>query len=345
MVLAAKPKKPASEHHRKRNGQHHKHTKPYAKAYWPYLPMLAIIGLGFILNMLWPQPGAGVLSYATNMSISGLLNQTNQQRQTEGQTGLTINDKLMAAAQAKADDMASRGYWSHTTPDGKEPWWFVSNAGYDYLASGENLAYGFDTSQAAVTGWMNSPGHRANILNAGYREVGFGIANAENYQGRGQETIVVALYGTPVGPVVATAPETSTSPSGTQPAPAATTDSASRQDTLVASSTQPAAQELSLQPGTAAAAPAVAVAETPGPQQRVARVELVAADISPWTVVIITLIAGAAGAVFILRHVIFWRRALVHGEMFIIRHWKLDLVIVGITVVTALLTRTAGFIQ
>src|SRR5690606_34410957 len=120
---------------------------------------------------------------------------TNTQRTANGLTGLTLNGQLNAAAQAKADDMAARDYWSHNTPEGDAPWVFIVNAGYQYQTAGENLAYGFLNSTATVKGWMDSPGHRANILNGSYKEVGFGIANSANYQGTGPETIVVAMYG------------------------------------------------------------------------------------------------------------------------------------------------------
>src|SRR6185369_9999820 len=107
---------------------------------------------------------------------------------------LQLNDQLAAAAQAKANDMARRGYWSHVTPDGKQPWSFVEASGYQYEAAGENLAYGFGSSDEVMTAWMHSPEHRANILNSVYQDVGFATANVPNYRGTGPETIVVAMY-------------------------------------------------------------------------------------------------------------------------------------------------------
>lgn len=346
MVLSVKKQKPLSPHHKKRNGHHHKRTKPYHKAYWPYLPMLAVIGFGFILNLLWPQPGGGVLAYATSMSPSSLLQQTNNERLKAGQSGLVINSQLASAAQAKADDMAARDYWSHVTPDGKQPWWFVNNAGYDYQATGENLAYGFDTELAAVTGWMNSPGHRANILNAGYRDVGFGIANASDYQGHGPETIVVALYGTPFG-VDATSTQPAAAPSAAQ-APAkeqvaASVSPAPQSQTPASTPATPQAPVSRSQSQPAAVAAGSAATGTDG--QRVARLQLVAANISPWSVLMTTLALALLAGIFILRHMYFWHRALVRSERFFIKHWKLDLVLLAVVMLGAILTRTAGFIQ
>jgi hypothetical protein len=131
------------------------------------------------------------------MSIGNLLSATNQARLSNGVGSLSNNAKLNNAAQAKANDMATRNYWSHNTPEGNPPWVFITNAGYSYSRAGENLAYGFATSADTVDGWMNSPAHRENVLNAGYSEVGFGIVNAPNYNNSGNETLVVAMYAAP----------------------------------------------------------------------------------------------------------------------------------------------------
>lgn len=180
---------------------HHKerHTKGFIKVYAPYLPLLLIVGFGIFLsgNGEFRQLRSAVLAYATNMSDDGLLEATNTERLKAGLSQLSYDSTLDAAAQAKAEDMADRNYWSHNTPDGKEPWAFIDQTGYRYYKAAENLAYGFATSGGAVNGWMNSPGHRANILDPQLREVGFGIANIPNYQGNGPETLVVAMYGLP----------------------------------------------------------------------------------------------------------------------------------------------------
>lgn len=349
MVLATKPKRPTTIQHRKRTGSHHKRTKAYHKSYWPYLPMLAIVLAGVLVNMVWAPHSGGVLAYATNVSINGLLAETNSERLTAGQSGLVINQKLMAAAQAKANDMASRNYWSHITPEGQQPWWFVTNAGYDYQATGENLAYGFDNSDATVTGWMNSPSHKANLLNAAYQDVGFGIANAADYQGVGQQTVVVAMYGKVLGtttaaavtpPAPAAAPSNITAPQPV-PAPAPTTATNPNPPAQSEPSTNPA----TVPPATPTVPPITTTVPTSITSQPVSRLELMAADVSPVSVFVTILIIAVAGAVFILRHIYFWHRTLVRGEAFVIKHWKADLVIVAIIVAGTLVTRTTGFIQ
>lgn len=206
--------------HRKRQGKHQKRTSHFLKVYSPYLPLALFIGLSLFITAGWrPHTGRpGVLAYATDMSVSGLLSATNQQRSANGSASLGSNSALNSAAQAKANDMVARNYWSHNTPEGNAPWTFITNAGYNYSSAGENLAYGFETSSSTVTGWMNSPSHKENLLSTNFTEVGFGFANGANFNSSGAQTVVVAMYGKPAGsaqpatpaPAPAKAPSTTT---------------------------------------------------------------------------------------------------------------------------------------
>lgn len=196
------------------------------RTYAPYIPLTLILLSNLLVGLRWhtaQQPE--VLAYATEMSIPNLLSATNSARGSQGVSSLGVNSKLNNAAQAKANDMVSRNYWSHNTPEGNPPWVFITNAGYSYSRAGENLAYGFATSSDTIDGWMNSPAHRENILNGGYTEVGFGIANGANYNGSGQETVVVAMYAAPYNAPPAKAAPTPKA----NTAPAAGSSSASKQ--------------------------------------------------------------------------------------------------------------------
>lgn len=197
MALATKTKKPTT--FKKRQADHHKRGKHYMKAYWPYIPILAVIGLGLVVNTVWNK--SSVLGAERNFSAVSLLSETNERRTSAHEASLTLNEQLTAAAQAKAEDMIKQNYWEHTSPDGKTPWTFVTGAGYQYQAAGENLAYGFSGASETVVGWMNSKEHRANILNASYTEVGFGVASSPDFLGTGQQTVVVAEYAQPVSSV------------------------------------------------------------------------------------------------------------------------------------------------
>ena len=157
MSLVKTPPRRPSVAHKKRTAAHHKRGSHYAKSYWPYLPIALIVGLGIVAQSFFARPSSPqVLSYATNISVGGLLQGTNDQRVANGLSTLVQNGTLSQAAQAKAQDMATNDYWAHTSPSGLTPWYFISQAGYSYSTAGENLAYGFMTSAETITGWMNS---------------------------------------------------------------------------------------------------------------------------------------------------------------------------------------------
>jgi len=176
-------------------------TKRFMKIYAPYIPLLLVVVTGLFLSFQGSLKTnyQEVLGYATGVTENGLLSETNKKRSADRLPALTPNALLTQAAQAKAEDMAKRNYWSHQTPDGMQPWTFIEKSGYNYARAAENLAYGFTTSDTTVSGWMNSESHRANILDNGLSEVGFGVVNASDYQNKGPQTIIVAMYGLPSG--------------------------------------------------------------------------------------------------------------------------------------------------
>lgn len=158
-----------------------------------------------------------ITGHAAAEDVNGtLLAGTNQQRYSAGLSGLNLNYQLASAAQSKAADMVANNYWSHVSPSGAQPWDFISSSGYDYYTAGENLAYGYSSLSAVISGWMNSPEHRANMLNSSFMDVGFGVAYSANFQGQGPQTIVVAEYGAryaaPAPAPVYTAPATTYAP-------------------------------------------------------------------------------------------------------------------------------------
>jgi hypothetical protein len=143
--------------------------------------------------VIHPAAHGSVLAYATDINAANLLTLTNQQRASAGLPTLHYDSRLATSAGLKAANMYSENYWAHVSPSGIQPWYWFGQAGYAYTYAGENLAKDFDTSAGVMDGWMNSPGHRANILNANYVDVGFAVVNG-TLQG-GQTTLVVAHYG------------------------------------------------------------------------------------------------------------------------------------------------------
>jgi len=107
---------------------------------------------------------------------SKVISETNLQRTNNGLPVLAENAKLSEAAAAKAIDMFKNQYFEHVSPAGVDPGKLVQNFGYDYIVAGENLILGnFNSEQEMVQDWMNSPGHRANILNSRYSEIGMAV--------------------------------------------------------------------------------------------------------------------------------------------------------------------------
>lgn len=120
---------------------------------------------------------------------------TNDKRVENSLKGLTYSTLLEEAAMKKAQHMMDNDYWAHESPDGVTPWHWFASVGYDYEQAGENLAVDFITADGVMNGWMNSPTHRANILEKEYTEIGVGILEGE-FQGK-ISTIVVQLFGRP----------------------------------------------------------------------------------------------------------------------------------------------------
>lgn len=349
MTLTKNPPRRPSTAHKKRVGQHRAHTKHYSKAYWPYLPIVAVFLIGILANTWLGRMHHDVLGYATEMSIQSLLDGTNAQRSANGESALTLNSQLDQAAQAKANDMAARDYWSHNTPDGQTPWTFVAAAGYNYQAVGENLAYGFATSSDTITGWMNSPGHRANILNATYVDVGFGIINIPNYQNSGPQTLVVAFYAAPQQTVAAATPTYSppSAPAQREPASVAQTNTSGGGEAPATTVPEPAAAKET--PATTVKGdtitPAKVSVDSSVKEQRIARVNLFTTGSTSTSILVVSLISCLAAIAFAIRHAIAWHRFLRRGERFVLHHPVFDVAMIALAMIGFVLAQTSGFIR
>ncbi|MDP4145184.1 MAG: CAP domain-containing protein [Bacillota bacterium] len=100
----------------------------------------------------------------------------NVERSKVGLGPLTSNWQLSRVARYKSQDMINKNYFSHISPTYGSPFAMMENFGLTFSSAGENIAMGQRTAQEVVTSWMNSPGHRANILNASYTQIGVGLA-------------------------------------------------------------------------------------------------------------------------------------------------------------------------
>ena len=164
--------------------------------------LVIILELGFLVQVFVVFDKTKFLAEVLPAVLENL---TNQERAQNNINPLKENALLDKAAEEKAQDMAKNGYFAHTSPEGKTPWYWFDQVGYNYIYAGENLAVNFFESNDVAQAWMNSPTHRANILKSDYTEIGIGVARGV-YEGR--DTVFVAqLFGKPL--VFPTAVETS----------------------------------------------------------------------------------------------------------------------------------------
>ena len=105
----------------------------------------------------------------------------NQKRAEYGLKPLSQDWQLSRVARYKSQDMKDLGYFSHTSPTYGSPFQMMKSFGISYRTAGENIAKGYASPEAVVNAWMNSPGHRANILNSTYTHIGVGFVSSGNY--------------------------------------------------------------------------------------------------------------------------------------------------------------------
>lgn len=127
-----------------------------------------------IINV--PIPDSSITSYEKQV-----INLVNNIRAKNGLRRLTSNWQLSRVARYKSQDMHDRRYFSHNSPTYGSPFDMISAFNISYRTAGENIAKGYRSPQAVVDGWMNSPGHRANILNASYTQIGVGFVSDGYY--------------------------------------------------------------------------------------------------------------------------------------------------------------------
>jgi hypothetical protein len=179
------------------------HCVPHAgNDYRPHLlQRVAMVGmLGLVLVSFVLANAQSILWLNIDWLISAVLpavvvEETNEERADGAIRPLTRNATLDRAAQLKAEHMAEIGYFAHYAPDGTSPWHWFRSVNYPFVHAGENLAVHFNDSQEVVEAWMDSPTHRANIMNGNYTEIGIGVAKGR-FEGH-NTVFVVQMFGTP----------------------------------------------------------------------------------------------------------------------------------------------------
>lgn len=193
---------------------------------WPFLVLLALFLMAkALLAAALPQPKAA----ASDLTIGNILLAVNKERELRNLTTLKTDSRLSLAAQSKSDDIIARHYFSHTDPEGNYIWPKIVAAGYTpYLQLGENLAIEFYDTESLVSAWMNSPTHRANVLNDGFQDQGMGLSFGSG--GEQYHSAIANTFGTLVAakakvaaaaaaqePAITKAPAVKAAPSKTTP--------------------------------------------------------------------------------------------------------------------------------
>jgi hypothetical protein len=134
-------------------------------------------------------------SAQVSLSAEELIYLTNQERIKNHLLPLTQNNLLAKAAHNKAEDLLSKDYFAHTTPEGKLFYQWMQEIGYNYKSAGENLAIFFTKSPDVISAWLNSKTHRDNILDPHYKEIGLAVVEGDF---NGENTyVIVQLFGDP----------------------------------------------------------------------------------------------------------------------------------------------------
>ncbi len=180
--------------------------KPHSLQKAAFVGLSAMVILSFAVTNIQSLLWVGSDWLVSTILPAVIVDLTNEERDTAALGELTRNPVLDAAATLKAQDMAKNEYFAHFSPTDVSPWYWFSQVNYNFIHAGENLAIHFTDSADVVEAWMDSPTHRANIMNGNYTEIGVGTAEGTF---EGYKTVyVVQLFGTPVSAAVSSKPVT-----------------------------------------------------------------------------------------------------------------------------------------
>ncbi|MFY0760993.1 MULTISPECIES: SafA/ExsA family spore coat assembly protein [Metabacillus] len=133
-------------------------------------------------NVIYPGQSLNIPSGSAYQSMeSEVVTLVNQERAKYGLKPLTANWEVARVAKYKSEDMRDKNYFSHTSPTYGSPFDMMKSFGIQYSYAGENIAAGQTTAKSVVTAWMNSEGHRKNILSSNFKEIGVGYAKGGSY--------------------------------------------------------------------------------------------------------------------------------------------------------------------
>jgi uncharacterized protein YkwD len=149
----------------------------------------------FLLTVFFTLlPSSMVAGELDSITIESVIRAMNEERHAQGLQPLAVDPRLAAAAEDRMRHMEEQAFWAHESPDGMTPFVWVKMRAYDFGRVGENLASGFETATVLMESWMESPGHRANIMSADYEDCGIAIIEGST-TGPARGKSIVVLFG------------------------------------------------------------------------------------------------------------------------------------------------------
>lgn len=165
------------------------HLRPTGKA----------LGVSFGLLLVAQVLFTTQVVFASSITERKVVELVNESRLSYG-LGVVVEDAVLSrAAQEKAEDMFLRGYFSHDTPDGVEPWYWIKHEGFEYKSAGENLAINFTEAEKQHRAWLESPTHRKNVMNPKFDKIGVAVVSGV---WKNEETTIVVQFFAESVPVV-----------------------------------------------------------------------------------------------------------------------------------------------
>lgn len=158
------------------------------------LILILLVSKAFFFSALFLIPITNAAD-SPSLDANSLIRLTNEQREINGLPNLNYNKKLTQAAEKKAYDIIARGYFAHTTPEGKPFYQWVRQENYSYKSAGENLAISFISNENTIYAWMNSKTHRENILDSHFTDIGIAVSVGK-FDGN-TTAVAVQMFGEP----------------------------------------------------------------------------------------------------------------------------------------------------
>ncbi|HEX8619996.1 MAG TPA: CAP domain-containing protein [Thermoanaerobaculia bacterium] len=154
----------------------------------------------FALTLLFAGAVAAPAADTNDITVENVLRLMNEYRAGAALPALASDPRLMRAANDRMRHMEEESFWAHRSPDGMSPFTWVTVREYEFRSVGENLASGFETARLLVDAWMESPGHRANILSRDFEDCGIAIIDGST-KGPATGKSIVVMFGKKKPPV------------------------------------------------------------------------------------------------------------------------------------------------